>query len=230
MAAETTTELEFSSSSIVPPRWATPRTPERPTYGANVAAVSEAMGRPLMPHQREIVDVFLEVQSEEAGDPEPGEWAYGDGFAGLERRAGKTSLISPIVAHRARLIRRASMWMTAQSRDKARLRWMDVTDDLLSSVLRDDVRRKIGNMHEELLWHQTMGRLKPFAPNEDGLHSETPDLVLVDELWAFDAEQARVIKAGYVPAMATSSGQAFKMSTAGTEKSSWLNQTRRSGR
>jgi len=195
-----------------------------------VAAVSRAMGRPLMPHQQHIVDVFLEVQSEEAGDPEPGEWAYDDGAALLERRAGKTSLISPIVTHRARLVRRASMWMTAQTRDKARSRWMDVTDDLLATPLRNDVRRKIGNMHEELRWLEGGAKLRPFAPNEDGLHSETPDLVLVDELWAFDAEQARAIKAGYVPAFATSSGQSFKMSTAGTEKSAWLNQVRRAGR
>lgn len=183
-----------------------------------------------MPHQREIADVFLEVQSEEAGDPEPGEWAYDDGTALLERRGGKTSLISPVVAHRARLIRRARMFQTAQTRDKARSRWMDVTDDLLGSVLRNDVRRKVGNMHEELRWLEGGATLKPFAPNEDGLHSETPDLVMVDELWAFSDEQARQIKAGYVPAFATSSGQALKMSTAGTERSAWLNQVRRAGR
>lgn len=188
------------------------------------------MGRPLMPHQREIVDVFLEIQSEAAGDPEPGEWAYDDGTATLERRGGKTALLSPIVAHRARLVRRASLWQTAQNRDKARARWLDITDDLLDSPLRADVRRKVGNMHEELRWIDTRSVLRPFAPNEDGLHSETPDFVSVDEVWAFNAEQARQVKAGYVPAFATSSGQALKLSTAGTEKSAWLNQLRRTGR
>lgn len=188
------------------------------------------MGRPLMPHQREIVDVFLEVQSEEADDPEPGEWAYDNGTALLERRAGKTAIQSPLVTHRARLVERASMFMTAQNRDKARRRWMDITDDLLASPLKRDVTRKVSHTFEELRWRESQAVLMPFAPNEDGLHSETPDLVLVDELWAFDAEQARAIKAGYVPAFATSSGQALKMSTAGTDRSHWLNEERKAGR
>lgn len=188
------------------------------------------MGRPFMPHQAQAADVLLEVQSEKAGDPEPGEWAYDDGLVTWERRGGKTSLITPIAAHRARMLKRARMFMTAQTRDKARKRWMDVTDDLLASPLRVDVRRKIGNMNEELRWPATQAILEPFAPNEEGLHSETPDLVFVDELWAFSAEQRRQVQAGYVPAFSTSSGQAFKFSTAGTEKSAWLNAARRAGR
>lgn len=188
------------------------------------------MGRPFMPHQREFMDVFLEVQSDEAGDPDPGAWAYEDATETIQRRGGKTAKISPLVTHRARMIDRARMFMTAQNRDKARSRWMDVTDDLLASVLRDDVRRKIGNMNEELRWKSNSSTFVPFAPNEDGLHSETPDLVLIDELWAFDAEQARQIKAGYVPAFATNPGQALKMSTAGGPKSAWLNQARVNGR
>lgn len=183
-----------------------------------------------MPHQQELVDVFLEVQSEAAGDEAPGEWAYDDGTATMQRRAGKTTVISPIVAHRARLVKRAQMFMTAQTRDKAKRRWMDVTEDLLGSVLRGDVARKVSIGHEELRWRQGGAALTPFAPNEDGLHSETPDFVVVDELWAFNAEQERAIKAGYVPAFATSSGQALKMSTMGTEASVWLNKARDAGR
>jgi hypothetical protein len=222
---------ELSSDSwTVPHRWATPRTPERPTYGPVVAAVSEAMGRPFMPHQREYVDVVLEVQAEEAGDPEPGEWAYDDSLATWERRAGKTATITPIAAHRARKVQRARMFMTAQNRDKARKRWLDVTDDLLASPLRSEIRRKIGNMNEQLRWPATQAILEPFAPNEEGLHSETPDVVFVDELWAFSEEQRRAIQAGYVPAFATSSGQAFKYSTQGTPDSAWLNSATRAGR
>lgn len=188
------------------------------------------MGRPFMAHQRLAVDVMLEVQAEAAGDPEPGEWAYDDGLVTWERRAGKTAIITPIAAHRARLIQRARMFMTAQNRDKARKRFMDVTDDLLASALRRDVRRKIGNMNEELRWIEGGAILEPFAPNEEGLHSETPDVVFIDELWAFSAEQRRQIQAGYRPAFATSSGQAFKFSTQGTEDSAWLNDATAAGR
>lgn len=221
---------DSTQSWTVPPRWATPRTSERPTYGHIVAAISERMGRPLMPHQRFFVDVGLEVQSEEAGDPDPGEWAYDDELLTGPRRVGKTAIITPVTAHRARLVQRARIFLTAQNRDKARKRWMDATDDVLTSPLRADVTRKIGNMNEELKWRDALSIFEPFAPNEDGLHSETPDLVWVDELWAFDAEQRRAIQAGYVPAFATTSGQAVKMSTAGTEKSVWLNDDRAAGR
>lgn len=188
------------------------------------------MGRPFMPHQRAIADVFLEVQSEEAGDPAPGEWAYDDGTATLERRGGKTSLIVPIAAHRAHRIKRARIFLTAQTRDKARSRWLDATDDILHSPLRDEIRRKIGNMNELCTWPKSGSTFGIFAPNDDGLHSETPDLVFIDEVWAFTAEQAKAIKAGYVPAFATSSGQALKLSTSGTDASAWLNQLRRTGR
>ena len=54
------------------PLWATERTPERPTYGPIVARAAELMGRPLFPHQRYVVDVLGEVQSEQAGDQERG--------------------------------------------------------------------------------------------------------------------------------------------------------------
>lgn len=183
-----------------------------------------------MPHQQHVVDVALEVQSEAAGDPHPGEWAYDDIGKTIQRRGGKTSIITPVTAHRAELVKRARIFLTAQNRDKARKRWFDATDDLLDSPLRDDVRRKISHGFEELRWRRTRSVFEPFAPNEDGLHSETPDLVFVDELWAFSAEQARLIKAGYVPAFATRSGQAWKMSTAGTQKSDWLNELRAIGR
>lgn len=224
--------LEDSSSSswTVAPRWATPRTPERPSYGPIVAAVSEAIGRPLMPHQRLVVDVGLEVQSEAAGDPSPGEWAYNDILDTGPRRKGKTAIVTPVAAHRARMLTRARIFQTAQNRDKARARWMDATEDILSTPLRSEVRRKISQGFEELRWISNGSLFLPFAPNEDGLHSETPDLVIVDELWAFTKEQRRAIQAGYVPAFATTSGQAWKFSTAGTEKSAWLNDDRKAGR
>lgn len=225
-----TVEHSSTASSEVLPRWATPRTPERPTYGHAVAAVSAAMGRPLMPHQRHVVDVGLEIQSEEAGDPEPGSWAYSSNGLTIQRRGGKTSIITPLAIHRAHHVPRASMWMTAQNRDKARRRWMDVTDDILHSVLKADVRRKVSHMFEECRWVASGSLLVPFAPNEDAMHSETPHLVIVDEQWAFDAEQARMIRAGYVPAFATTDGQAWLMSTAGTTKSAWLNESRANGR
>jgi hypothetical protein len=184
----------------------------------------------LMPHQRQWVDVGLEVQSEEAGDPAPGEWAYSEVDLTVQRRGGKTSIIAPVTAHRAERIERALILMTAQKRDKARTRWLEVTEDILRSPLRDDVRRKIGNMNEELRWKRTGSLFGPFAPKEDETHGDTLHLIWIDEKWAFNAAMRRAIQAGYVPAFATTDGQAWGMSTQGTAESEWLNSTTKAGR
>lgn len=183
-----------------------------------------------MPHQRLLYDVALEVQSEAAGDPHPGEWAYDDITWTIERRGGKTSTITPITAHRARLIRNARIFLTAQKRDKARARWMDATDDILQSPLRDDVRRKVSHSFEEMRWIREGSLFVPFAPNSEDGHGEAGDLWWIDELWAFSAQQKREIQQGYVPTLGTTGGQAFKMSTAGTAESVWLNEDRDRGR
>lgn len=195
-----------------------------------MGALSAAMGRPLMPHQQLVVDVGLEIQSEEAGDPDPGEWAYDEITETIQRRGGKTMPITPIATHRARLLPRARMFMAAQNRDKSVKRWKDVADDVMSTPLRKDVRRKVSQGFEQLEWVESGGLLVPFAPNEDAMHSETPDLVFIDELWAYSDEQRQQVQAGYVPAFATSNGQAWLMSTAGTDKSAWLNAARKAGR
>lgn len=188
------------------------------------------MGRPFMPHQRALVDVMLEVQSEAAGDPDPGEWAYDDGTWLGPRRMGKTTVVSPVAAHRMRRIEQGRTFMTAQNRGVAVKRWREAAEDILRSPIGVETKLKISTAHEELRWRRTGSLFLPFAPNEDGLHSETPDLVFVDEVWAFDTVQAAAVQAGYVPAFATTSGQAWKMSTAGTGRSAWLRALRKAGR
>lgn len=183
-----------------------------------------------MPWQQLVVDVALEVQSEAAGDPAPGDWAYNDVTVTVQRQAGKTTLLRPVVAHRCGSGRSRRVFATAQKREKARARWMDATDDFLTSPLRDQVKRTVSRMGEELRWRSTQSTFVPFAPNADDMHGETPDLVLVDELWAFEHEQAKKLMGAYVPGFLTKDAQAWKFSTAGTDASWWLNTSRRSGR
>lgn len=173
--------------------------------------------------------VGLEVQDEAAGDPNPGAWAYDEVDVFVQRQAGKTTLLRPVMVHRCG-VPRARVFMTAQTGRKARARWMDATDDILTSVYRDRVRRKVSHSFEELRWTSTAATVVPFAPNEDDMHGETPDLVSVDEVWAYDAEQARKLTAAYEPGFATKNGQTWKTSTAGTPKSTWYQTTRRAGR
>lgn len=221
---------QSSRSSTVPPAWATKRNPLRPSYGPAVVAAAAMLGKPLMPWQAYVVTVGLEVQSVEAGDPDPGSWAYDTVGVSVQRQAGKTYLLRPVVAHRLRSVDGARVWQTAQSGVHARRRWLDLSESLTRSALGSDLRRKIGVGHEELRWLETGSTLEPFAPNGESLHGETPDLVLVDELWAFDAEEARELRQAYRPGFATRDSQVWLLSTAGTVESTWLNRLRARGR
>lgn len=223
-------EDRSSSLSMVTPRWATPRTAERPSFGPVVARIAAELGQPFMPHQRAFWDVALEVQSEAAGDPDPGEWAYDDVTATWQRRAGKTTGIKPVATHRARRVPGAVMFMTAQKRETARRRFLEVGRELKRSPIGRDLKLLEGRMGEELRWLDGNARLMPFAPNDDDLHSETVDLVFVDEVRFFDAVLAEAVQEGYRPTLGTTGGQAIKLSTMGTDKSAWLNQLRDSGR
>jgi len=75
---------------------------------------------------------------------------------------------------------------------------------------------------EHVKWRRSNGLIRPFPPNETGLHSKLSDLVVVDECWAFDLIQGRAIDQAIVPTQATRpNAQVVKVSTAGTAKSTW---------
>jgi hypothetical protein len=221
--------VSWPESSGPAPKFATRRTPERPTYGDAVGKLAKLLGTPLMPWQQYVVDVALEIQSIEAGDPSPGEWAFDEVVVTTPRQAGKTTLIRPVMVHRCGTYPQARVWMTAQSGRHARRRWMDATD-ILVQHLSNKVKRKIGVGHEELRWLATNSTLEPFAPNQDSLHGETPDLVTVDEFWTFDAEAAEELQQAYLPGFTTKDAQAWLTSTAGDVTSAWFNEARASGR
>lgn len=159
-----------------------------------------------------------------------GEWVYDNVTITVPRQAGKTTLMRPVILHRMGRVPDARVFMAAQSRDKARARWMDLTKDVKRSVLWRDVHRKVGNMNEELRWKPNDSTVVPIAPNGEGMHGETPDLIAIDELWWYDADRAATLQEAYVPGFTTKSGQAWKYSTAGTSKSWWLNTSRATGR
>lgn len=207
------------------PRWATPRSPERPSFGPSVAKAAELLGGALSPMQRYIADVALEV------DPESGELVYDEVIVLAQRRAGKTYLERPLVAWRCGQPEPGHVWMTAQKRAKAVARWLEVSNALLNSPLRGQLRRKVSITNEVLTWRGTGSSFQPFLGSaEDEMHGEDPDMVFVDELWSFDLGQKRRIEQGYKPAWSVKPGQAWLLSAAGTPRSEWLNEARRRGR
>ena len=211
------------------PRYATPRTLERPTLGPAWARTAKALGRTLYPWQQYVAD----VAGERLADGSP---AYDEVIVIVQRRGGKTVLIDPIAAHTCGQRDAAEVWLTAQDRGKAKTRWRGKATgpqaggaELIHKMLPKITRLKISNGFEELRW--TSGSLYvPFAPDEDSLHGEQPAVVLLDEYWTISLLQEQMIEAGYRPAWGFQPGQAYKLTAAGNRRSTALKEARLRGR
>ena len=224
-ARETHTPLDWRPEWGPAPRWATPRSPHRPTYAGQLSRLSTQIGLPLMPWQGYVHDVANEV------DPDTGWWAYDEVVITVPRQAGKTTLKIPLYTHRMKLVPRGELWMTAQNGKKAVKRWEVASEAMLNTPdLAPYLKRWVTVARERLRWNPTGALLVPFAPDDENMHGESPDLVDVDEWWAFDAVAAEGLTAAYSPGFLTKNAQAWKTSTMGTEESAGLNADVKKGR
>lgn len=215
--------LNSSGSVEPPPQWATRRRVERPSYGAAIARIAELMGKPRMGWQRIVDEVATEVLPS-------GEWAYPEVIVTTQRRAGKTTLLRPVMVHRCNAAPGRRVWMTAQDRRRAVRRWMDVRAEIVDGPLGSMIRRNVIAASNEILEWQNRSTLIPFSPNGSSMHSEESDLVTVDEFWRFDAAQAAELVQAYQPTLLTTDGQVWLTSTAGDEHSSWFAEAQQRGR
>ena len=208
----------------VPPRYATARDVTAPSYGGKVALLAEAMGLPLMPWQRQVADVALEVTP-------AGIYRYSTVVLTVPRQSGKTSLLRPVLAHRALTVPRAQLWITAQLRQDARDTWADTCDLIEDSPLGEMTKRRNTNGGECLTFSNS-SRLRLFnAGSDKALHGKQSDLVFIDEAFAFGEEQGDAILQAVLPTQATRPGaQTWIVSTAGTASSTWLRSYVKRGR
>lgn len=224
-ARDTHAPLDWRPEWGPAPRWATPRSPHRPTYAGQVSRLAVSIGLPPMPWQAYVLDVANEV------DPETGWWAYDEVVVTIPRQAGKTTIKIPLYLHRMSLVPGGELWMTAQNGEKAVARWTKATDAMLRNPdLSPNLRRWIGRSAWKIQDLTTKAILRPFAPNDENMHGESPDLVDVDEWWAFDAVAAEGLQAAYRPGLLTRNAQVWKTSTMGTEESAGLNADVKKGR
>lgn len=210
-----TAAVEHHTGLACPPRWATRRSPERETYGPAVAAVAEKLGMPLMPWQRYVVDVALEI------DPDTGKLAYREVGLTVPRQSGKTSLIMALGTHRALGFgERQVITYGAQTRNDARKKWEDDLCVILeTSPLRKlfYVRKANGN---EAIIFRNKSRWGITSNTEKAGHGTTLDLGMLDE--AFSQIDDRMEQA-FKPAMITRpQPQFWVVSTAGTPDSLYL--------
>jgi phage terminase large subunit-like protein len=183
--------------------------------GGRVAEVAEQLDMPLMPWQRHVVDVALEV------DPDTGRLAYREIGLTVPRQSGKTSLILATAVHRALGFgHRQNITYAAQTRNDARVKWEDehvVT--LETSPFKKLFRVRKTNGNEAILWRNG-SRHGITANTEKSGHGPTLDLGFLDE--AFSQVDNRMEQA-FKPAMVTRpNAQMWVVSTAGTDTSVYL--------
>ncbi|MBZ3918192.1 terminase large subunit domain-containing protein [Streptomyces acidiscabies] len=205
-----------------PPRWGTPRNPERKSYGPKLWKVMEKLGAPPMPWQKYVTDVALEVD-------ENGVFVHREAGLSVSRQQGKTELILGLQVHRALAWRRQNIIYAAQDRNMARQRWEDEFWEKISdSDLARRARIRKSNGNEKILWPATRSRMGITANTESAGHGPALDLGIIDE--AFKHEDDRLEQA-FSPAMSTRDmGQLWWASAGGTTKSVWLNKKRAAGR
>lgn len=206
-----------------PPRWGTMRDFSRQTYGPKVARIAKSLGTPLMPWQRYVADVGLEV------DPETGLFIYRGVDCTVPRQSGKTSLILPAMVWRALRRPRERLVYAAQTGVAAREKWEDEHLPLLEGArsLKGKWRARKANGREAILWKN--GSIHGLLANtEKAGHGKTLGMASLDEYFAqvdYRSDQA------VGPAMITrEDAQKWRFSTAGTSKSVPFNAMRKNGR
>lgn len=206
------------------PRWGTPRNPERATYGPRVAEVAAKLGHPLMPWQRYVADVALEI------DPETGELAYSEVGLTVPRQSGKTLLILALAVHRALAFpNRQNIRYAAQTGISARGKWEDDHLPILeNSPFRNMFKVRKKNGSEAILWNNGAKHAPVSSNTEKSGHGETVDLGIQDEAFALvDDRTEQAMK----PAMVTRvNSQYLWVSTAGNASSTYLIQKVEMGR
>lgn len=212
------------------PRFATPRSPARPTLGRQVGEVAQRLGMPLMPWQQLVVDIALEL------DPD-GTYHYDELVLTIPRQSGKSSLVFAMVVHRlvviARELGRQRVTYTAQLRQKARLKLeRDFAQILREAPSFREITHIRNKPQRATEWKLSLNNgaehiqfgsgsyLQIDAPSRTGGHGDTLDVGVIDEAFAHEDD---TIETGMSPSMATRANrQIWVVSTAGDSRSAYL--------
>jgi len=208
------------------PKYATRRNPANPTFGARIAATAAFLGGSLMPWQRQVADVALEL------DPDtPGAWRYPVVVVTVPRQAGKSFLLRAVMVDRMMAYNRHEILMTAQTGKDARKRWKQINTALNAEKKPGYFRVYASQGSERTEYLKRGSFISPFAPTPKSIHGDSLHLVTVDEAWAFDAEAGLALETAINPTQLTiKDSQLWIVSTKGTDKSAYLNELIRQGR
>ena len=220
---------------LVLPRFGTPRNPDLPTRGGEIADVAARLLLPMMPHLRHMADVLGEY------DPDnDGHQVYETGDMFVNRQVGKTmGFLTPYMVHRCtkvpyRLGRQRVMF-AMHDRQKTRLKLEQDIIPLLDAAAESFVRisnpkgrpgrsrrewkSSLNNGSESLQFGQG-NYLVIDTPSKKAGHSQTLDVVCLDEIrFAVDDR----VEQGAGPTMITRRDRMLlRASTAGDEESFYM--------
>lgn len=198
---------------------ATPPTPGRRRRAGAVVQVARALRNAPMPWQRHVARV-----SSELADDGPG-WAYGTVVVTVPRQAGKTVTSRATSVARGLTIPDHQSWYTAQTREDARRRFLDLAAAVQHR--RCPIRPpfttvRLSNGSEGMHWPSGSAH-RLFAPTEAALHGEALDMVTIDEAWSHSEVLGQALLGAAVPGGLTRPWfQLWIVSTAGDASSAWL--------
>jgi hypothetical protein len=184
-----------------------------------VAQVAEVLGLSLMPWQRQVVDVGLELLPD--GRP-----AYREVAFTVPRQSGKSSIVLACMIHRAiawsQILGPQRISYSAQTGNDARQKLIeDWVPILVPRKSKLGIRQILRGMGAEAVTWENGSRIGLLASTEDSGHGKTIDLGIKDELFA-DADLRR--DQSLIPAMSTRPyAQMLTASTMGTADSVALN-------
>lgn len=207
-----------SSGSRPPagPRWATPRSPDRPTFGPEVAFVLDLVGPGSMPWQRQVLDVACELLPD--GRP-----AYRQVIVTVPRQSAKTTMALAVAIHRgvvhaARVEEPQHVVYSAQSGHAARIKLMrDFLPAIEASPFSIAIDRIYRSSGLEMVQWTTGSRLTPSSNSPSAGHGLTIHVAILDEMFE-DTDNRR--EQSLTPAQITiDDAQAWLMSTMGDDRS-----------
>lgn len=216
-----------------PPRFATLRNFDNPTYGPKVAKIAAKLGTPFMPWQHYVFDTALEV------DPATGMLVYRSVGTTVPRQSGKTTGILSLTSWRGMAWKRQNIVYAAQNGTYARKKWEDDWLPTLAAggfipgegerlTRQHRARVRKANGREAVIWRKTQSLQGLHANTEQSGHGPTLHLGVKDEFFAQVDDR---ISAAWSPSMITvASAQDYWFSTMGTSRSVPMNAAVASGR
>nr|DAQ55670.1 MAG TPA: Large Terminase [Bacteriophage sp.] len=207
-------------------KYATRRNKKNPSFGDRAALASKLLGGELMPWQKQVLDVALELNP-----LDPGAWRYPVVVVTVPRQAGKSFLIRVVMVDRMMNYNRHEILMTAQTGKDARKRWKQIVAGLSADKKTEYFSVRSSQGSEALTYKARGSFIAPFAPTPKSIHGDSLHLVTVDEAWAFDSESGVALETAINPTQLTvKDSQLWIVSTKGTSASAYLNELIRRGR